>query len=77
MTKADIIRKFKTGTMSGDDLLNLPITNKYDSGRVLLEIYYLYLDMVEGFHGDEARDIVGYTIADALAYYWEDEMEDD
>lgn len=47
MTQEEIVRKFQDGTITGDELLNLPYTNQRDAGRVLLEIYYYLLDVNE------------------------------
>ena len=47
MTPEEIVRKFQNGTITGDELLNLPYTNQRDAGRVLLEIYYYLLDVNE------------------------------
>ena len=47
MTQEEIVKKFKNGTITGDELLNLPYTNQRDAGRVLLEIYYYLLDVNE------------------------------
>ena len=47
MTQEEIVRKFQDGTITGDELLNLPYTNRNEAGRVLLEIYYCLLDVNE------------------------------
>ena len=86
MTQVDIIQMFKDNSVTGDDLLNLPITNKYDAGRVLVEIYYYLLDVNEArilaeeptpikperFREllDKARNITNKSIAQALDEIW-------
>ena len=47
MTQEEIVKKFQNGTITGDELLNLPYTNRNEAGRVLLEIYYYLLDVNE------------------------------
>ena len=47
MTREEIVRKFQDGTITGDELLNLPYTNQRDAGRVLVEIYYYLRDVNE------------------------------
>ena len=89
MTQEEIVQAFQTGTITGDDLLNLPITNKYAAGRVLLEIYYYLLDVNEerAFHEvetpvpkDEWRETIerakmctDRAIATALREIWFEE----
>ena len=48
MTQEEFIRKLENGTLTGDDLLNLPFNmNKMDLGRILVEFYYMLLDCSE------------------------------
>ena len=48
MTREEIVERFKSGQMDGNDLLALPHdTNLLDVGRVLVELYYALIDVNE------------------------------
>ena len=87
MTKREIIEKFRKGTITGDDLLNLPYTNRNEAGRVLVEIYYYILDINEDRVYDtaetpnswhetirKANQCTNRAIATALEEVWEEEI---
>lgn len=90
MTKREIIEKFRNGTITGDDLLNLPYTNRNEAGRVLVEIYYCLLDANEArvlYETDTTVDSETFTkkcnhalactnrtIAETLELMWEEDI---